>query len=797
MTFPPANRILRLLLWIGLPCIFWFGFFANPHLVPETEVYRTPVGFIHYDIYRLYYPSLHAYFGVLGAGGLPLWDPFRAAGFPAMGSYLFGIFYPLNFPFLFLAVPTGLTLTCCLHFFLSIWGMFRFLRGLRLKAAPALLGGIVYTFSGFMVFSLWHPSLFNCVATAPLLFAVGDRWARKGGLHRAAVLGFWVGVQGLAGYLQGTVYTLYLLGPFLLLRVHERGGVSAVVRRWIPGLLAASILAVGILAISALPASELSRESIRKPGGLTLEEAHPVDPLQPREYLTALLDPRDTYLDPKTEVGRFYFQGFPYVGIAALFLALVSPFLGHRRKWILFFGAAAVAAGLLSLGAGTPAFVWFHHLVPTGDWFRFPRRFLAVSTLCLAILTAMTLDGFWRIATGQVRNAVRRSVSGLVLTGLFLGTGAVVLAPAGLPHSLPILVLSALLAFVLGRAEGRRRRWVVAALLGLLLTGETFWRNRNHVLHPSADPSPFTALEKGRQFLEENAGHDRVYIQRFGGTLRNHLPAKIGLIDGYQTCMDYEALTLERYERYTNLLSRGTTDLTLGFAGNRPIFLSEWTYHNSRLFDYLGVKYLAVERHTHKEQELANLPAKDGNGLLLKPAFSGDTMAVFENPNRIPRARFVTGYRVESEPRRALKALLDPALDPLETVVLEAAPPPGPWSSASRISRNKARVTLRRYEADRVCVEVVAPAAGFLVLTDQYYPGWTAEVNGKPAPDLLRADYLFRAVPLEAGESEVVFRFKPRSFHTGALASAAALILCLAMIGLGRRGKKRPAGSRK
>jgi len=191
------------------------------------------------------------------------------------------------------------------------------------------------------------------------------------------------------------------------------------------------------------------------------------------------------------------------------------------------------------------------------------------------------------------------------------------------------------------------------------------------------------------------------------------------------------------------------------------------------------------------QQELADLPAKDGNGLLLKPVFSGDAMAIFENPNHVPRARFVTGFRVETEPRRALLALLDRELDPLETVVLEADPPPGPWASATGKTPGKARVTLSRYEAHQVRIEVDAPSAGFLVLTDQYYPGWTAEVNGRPAPDILRADYLFRAVPVEAGVSDVVFRFRPKTFRNGALTSAASLLLCLVICGWALWRKKR------
>ena len=808
---PAFSRVIRLVLFLGLPLVFWFGFFANLAWVPDTNDARTPVGFIHYDIYRLYYPSLHAYFNQLTHGILPLWDPYRAVGFPSMGSYLFGVFYPLNAPFLFFSVPIALAVTALLHFMLSLWGMFRFLRGFRLAAPAAMMGGLVYTFSGFMAFSLWHPSLFQMLATVPLVFALGDRWARKGGMDRAVLLGIAMGIQGLAGYLQGTVYMLYALVPFLVVRSLSRLPWRVMLRRRVPEGAVAAILAAAVMAVVVLPTAELSRQSIRKPGGLTLEDAHPIGPLSVVEYLTGLLDPVNPYPTeekPGTNVGVYYFRGFPYVGIAALLLALAAPFTARRRRWSVFFAALAFGSVLLALGSHTPAFRLFHQVVPTGDWFRFPRRFLALTAFSVAILVALSLDGWIvRKATPGTRRLTRAAwllpgLSALVLGAagwLWYRMGQI---PAPAFARIALLVSAALAGgLVLQRVRHVGWRRAAITLLCLVLAADAFSRNRNTVLHPSSDPAPYAALQAGRDYLKNHAGWDRIYLQRIGGKLRNHLPAKIGLLDGYLTCMDYEALTLERYARYTNLLSRGTTRLQLGFAGNRPIHLSEWTYHNSRLFDYMSTRFLAVETGTHREKELEKLKDKDGTGHLLRRVFTSESMSIFENPHHVPRVRFVTGVRVEHDPERALHALLDPGLDPLKTVVLEAPPPPrsGTSNEVSSVPAmaTRSRASLVHYSPNRVEIEVSAPGAGFVVLTDQFYPGWKAQIDGRPAA-ILRADYLFRAVPVPTGHHRIVMRFQPRSFWQGTAITLAALLAGALVAGFvrlrRRRAKRRASG---
>ncbi|MCS6964237.1 MAG: YfhO family protein, partial [Thermoflexus sp.] len=69
------------------------------------------------------------------------------------------------------------------------------------------------------------------------------------------------------------------------------------------------------------------------------------------------------------------------------------------------------------------------------------------------------------------------------------------------------------------------------------------------------------------------------------------------------------------------------------------------------------------------------------------------------------------------------------------------------------------------------------------------YPGWEVLVNGQPAP-LVRANVVLMAVPLSAGESEVIFRYRPWSFYVGAIISGATLLIAglAALLAIRRMG---------
>jgi uncharacterized membrane protein YfhO len=94
---------------------------------------------------------------------------------------------------------------------------------------------------------------------------------------------------------------------------------------------------------------------------------------------------------------------------------------------------------------------------------------------------------------------------------------------------------------------------------------------------------------------------------------------------------------------------------------------------------------------------------------------------------------------------------------------------------------------------NRLALQVEVAEDNLLVLSDTYYPGWKAFVNGKKTK-IYRADYNFRAIPLTAGTHRVEFVYDPISFELGAGATLLGIMGC---IGIGWAARRRGSPNRK
>jgi len=118
----------------------------------------------------------------------------------------------------------------------------------------------------------------------------------------------------------------------------------------------------------------------------------------------------------------------------------------------------------------------------------------------------------------------------------------------------------------------------------------------------------------------------------------------------------------------------------------------------------------------------------------------------------------------------------------------ESVPPPGPVLASET-------VVITQEHSTRITLATSTAQPAFLVLHDQFYPGWKAFVDGVETK-VYRADYVLRAIGLPAGQHTVEFVFEPTSYLVGRGLSLATLgglgLLLLIHVGVRRRNRRIP-----
>jgi hypothetical protein len=173
-----------------------------------------------------------------------------------------------------------------------------------------------------------------------------------------------------------------------------------------------------------------------------------------------------------------------------------------------------------------------------------------------------------------------------------------------------------------------------------------------------------------------------------------------------------------------------------------------------------------------------------------RQVYLDNEMRVLENTAALPRAFLVPNARVAPSLGSALDEMVHQPFQPDQEVIL-ADDAHNTAADMKTDPGGSGRATISSYSDNGVHIHTSASGGAWLVLSDTYYPGWVASVDGQPT-DVLRGDVLFRVVPVPAGEHEVEFRFEPTSVKFGLLVSLGAL-LALALAAIVSGGWVRPA----
>jgi len=716
-------------------------------------------------------------------GQFPLWNPYLFGGMPYIAAMHGDIFYPTFL--LRMVMPTDVAMTWgfIIHIFLAGLFTFGFLRAIGYSFYGSLIGGLAYMMSGQIAsyVSPGHDGKLFVSALFPLALWILYRGIRGGKTWTWGAFALIIGLCVLSPHPQLLQYTLLACGAYaLFLALSTLDGVAlarGVAIKRLAAALAAVVVGLAIGAVQYLPVREYVAWSPRA-GGLADYLTATSYAWNPEELLNVYLPQFSGMLENYWGRNGIHLHS-DYVGAVVLFLA-GAAFIGlrgdARRKHVIFWSGALLVSLLWSLGSSTPFYHIPYAIVPGTKYFRAPATIFFVGTLAIALLACVGAERFlerrvsrryligWLIAggvmailasVGALSNVAESFVDERRFDLVLANRGALV---AGAWRSFFFVALAAALGFGVprGRIAGRTAAWALAALLAIdLWTVERlYWMFSPpaKVIYAS-DPIIDMLKAESQPFrvIAFQPDHERdVFLS--GDGLMTH---RIRNVFGY----------------HGNQIGRHN-DLVGAHVSERAFL--------PNVLKLTNTKYLLTD--------IPQLPFVASTTLVKGPVrnASGDEVYLYRLEAENPYS-WVTPVAVKAPDEQVLATLLNPRFDIARAALFDtsanvaAAPAVQTLPPALSIT-----TSVRHYEPGKVQIDLSAPApqGSSLVVSENYYPGWTATVDGKAAR-IGRADYTLIGVELPQGARAIELNFTSPSYTRGKAITWFAIALGLLMLGAG------------
>ncbi len=395
---------------------------------------------------------------------------------------------------------------------------------------------------------------------------------------------------------------------------------------------------------------------------------------------------------------------YPSIAVSSLTIPLILLGLADRRyvSQWAFFLTIWIISGLFMLGIQTPVYEAYYSL-PLGNLFRGPVRISFVFAFSAAVLVGIGVQGAMRLAR-----------------------------------------------------PGKRAGHAAALVAGLLVLGvaaDLYHETRLSQVHPSLNPSGQGASRELVEGLKGRAPLGRVFVEFELFVPWGPLRDKMGTMNELYVVPDYEPILPADYKKY---FEAGDDPPWHGSVSVLASISSAPLEELGRLMDLMSVEYYlsGASRPVWVRDGIERFVGNDS--FQLGEAF------VARRTSALPRSFIVDHLIYEPDQEKTLRLLRSGAFNPRDVAVVDSRLP-GLDGGASRTDGN---VVVTSYEPESVTLKASCRASCFLILTDLYYPGWVALVDGRKT-EIHRTNFLFRGIRLEPGSHEVIFRYRPRSFFVG------------------------------
>ena len=731
----------------------------------------------------------------LAAGDFPLWNPRLLGGIPFVEALAAGdSIYPTSLLYFLTEPYRALGWKLVLHVLAGGFFMYGWTRSLGLHRAAAALGGLAWLTAPVVVTLVLpgNDGKLMVASLAPLVFWATETVFRRPSARSAAGLAGAVALACLTTQFQ-TAYFLFLTtGAYAVFRAVRPGDSSTSFRRPALGrlglFLAGSLLGAGLAAVQLVPAFQYVNESSRRIA--TTVEAAPEEALayssswslHPEEIVSLAVPEFVGSTAAEAPWGRGTYWGrnalklnHEYLGVTILVTALPALF-GRRRRGVRWFMAAAGGVWLLfALGAHTPVWRLFYEVVPGISLFRAPSLAAFLVSFAATTLFAFGVDDLVR-APPQVgaflagrRGRAVLAFLGLLLLGLLAqasgllgrawtttihpgpGDGRLAVFEALAPFAtrgfgVALVLATAAAAAAWALAERRVPPQAALAVLAVLVAVDLGRIDRAFIRTDFDFPRWAAPDANVRFLLDRRASEPPFRVADLRGDDQNVKLAMHGL----DLTTGHHPNDLARYRRL------------LGLEASRRQGANTT---NATILRMLNVKYLVwpVE---------ARGPLSGGQVLSTAPGPSG-AEAVYAFPG-LGRAWMVDTVAVMDDDD-ALARVLSPDFDPEREAV---AAPPGPAVRGA----GRGTATWDAFEPDHRRLTVHATGPGLLVVSENWFPGWVAEVNGEESP-VHRVNVTLQAVEIPgAGEHSVVLRFTAPTVRRALRLTAVSALIAASML---------------
>jgi hypothetical protein len=676
------------------------------------------------------------------AGSIPLWDPHDWLGQPMLGQAQPGTAYPLNW--ILFAIPekrghlrqeTIQWYFIAIHFMAALF-CYLLCRDLGRSPAASVIAGLVFSLSSYVGTTDW-PQMVNGAVWAPLIFLFllrAGRGVRP--LASAALSGLFWGMSWLSGHHQVPIFLSLAAGGTWLYYALRSGRLDwSVVRN-----AAVAVIVMGLTgAVQILPANEY--------GHLAKRWAGTPDPLTWNQVVPYWVHAQ--YGLFPISLFAIVFPGWnrnadPFIGFVALVLMMLALALCWRQHAVKLFFALAIGGIVFSLGQHAVFQGFLYAVVPMVDKARVPSMAVVVWGFGAAVLAAFGVDHF--ASEGSISPWGRRFAIGSAAFGFILYA----------------LILNALFQKKQGWDIDDRvvLTGFIALLLGALLYA---WRSGN--LHRRQAVTLLAMLlllelgnDSGYAFSDRSSKEREQYIEqvRADPDIAAFLDGKKRASAGMPFRIDIQTDQLaSNWAAYHDF----DTAKAMGASVTINVLETEWHTWNSRML--FGERYDIAEKPERPEQREVFTAA---NGL-----------KVYENPDAFPRAWIVHELAPMQDSRYSRVFVSEHLADLHAKATVTGVQPRVAACDASKDS-----VSYLRYGAESSVLRANLACDGLLVISDSYYPGWVAAVDGKSTP-IEPVDIALRGIAVPAGSHEIVMRFHPRSVYLGTVLTLTGVLGALAL----------------